>query len=174
MSNVDNGKTLGFIGYKEIRYADVTSGGEGITIIVRVTGEKNSRIPVPLFIFKNQDRNYPIRGVVENVPGVSYRTGPKGWVDQTMISEWLSESRVINSLSQNRVGMIFVDNCSGHNMNYSISTTANTKSIRILHTFSLTLQNLRSHTMFFIIEKIKCARRKCWDEYKLSMIQQNV
>ncbi|RLN44471.1 hypothetical protein BBJ28_00018722, partial [Nothophytophthora sp. Chile5] len=33
----DNGKTLGFSGEKKIKYADVVSGGEGMTMVVRIS-----------------------------------------------------------------------------------------------------------------------------------------
>ena len=79
--NMDNGKTLAFIGDKEVKYADVVSGGEPITMMVRITGGKNSMICPPMLIFKNQNRSYPIRGVADNVPGVCYRSSPRGWMD---------------------------------------------------------------------------------------------
>lgn len=36
--NMDNGRTLGFRGQDRINYADVVSGGEGIPMMVRLTG----------------------------------------------------------------------------------------------------------------------------------------
>lgn len=38
----------------------------------------DSEIEPNLLVFKNRDRHYPICGVVDNVDGVSYLTGPKG------------------------------------------------------------------------------------------------
>eukprot|EP00171_Calliarthron_tuberculosum_P003520 IDg3520t1 len=38
--NVDNGRTLGFAGQSEVKYADVVSGGEGMTMLVRLSGEE--------------------------------------------------------------------------------------------------------------------------------------
>lgn len=56
----DNGKTLGYIGEEKIKYADVVSGGEGITVDDRISGGANGRIHPPMLIFMNRDRNYPI------------------------------------------------------------------------------------------------------------------
>jgi hypothetical protein len=36
--NMDNGKTLGFRGDNDVKYADVVSGGMGMTMLVRLTG----------------------------------------------------------------------------------------------------------------------------------------
>lgn len=36
--NMDNGRTLSFIGCSEVKYADVSSGGEGMTMMVRIKG----------------------------------------------------------------------------------------------------------------------------------------
>ncbi len=41
---MDNGRTLGFAGDDNVKYADVVSGGEGITMTVRVTGGKRAQI----------------------------------------------------------------------------------------------------------------------------------
>lgn len=69
---MDNGKTLGFKGDNHVKYADVVSGGDPITMMVRLTGGPSARIEAPMLIFKNQNRLYPIRGVSDNVPGVCY------------------------------------------------------------------------------------------------------
>ena len=42
--NMDNRKTLGFSRDKKIRYTDVTSGGEGITMVVGLIGGPCGRI----------------------------------------------------------------------------------------------------------------------------------
>jgi hypothetical protein len=40
--NLDNGRTLGFIGDEHVKYADVVSGGIGMTMLLRNTGGKNA------------------------------------------------------------------------------------------------------------------------------------
>lgn len=83
--NVDNGHTLGFIG-DTTKYADVSSGGDAMTMVLRITGGRDSRIE-PFMIFMNKDGNYPIRGVPDDVTGVSYRSGPKAWMDSRVFPE---------------------------------------------------------------------------------------
>ena len=80
--NVGNGRTLGFTVEDEISYADVVSGGEIITMVVRVSGGVNALIEIPFMIFMNKDRNYLIRGAPDDIRGVSYRSGPKGCMDR--------------------------------------------------------------------------------------------
>jgi hypothetical protein len=79
--NVDNGRTLGFRGDTTVKYADVVSGGDSMTMVVRISGGRRSLIEAPMLIFTNGNGTYPIRGLDDNIPGVSYRTGPKGWMD---------------------------------------------------------------------------------------------
>ena len=38
VGNLDNGKTIGFCGDTNNKYADVVSGGESMTLIVRILG----------------------------------------------------------------------------------------------------------------------------------------
>ena len=79
--NLDNGRTLGFAEEIEVKFGDVVSGGQGMTMVVRLSGGRGARIELPFRVFTNKNRNYPIRGVPDNIPGVAYRTGPKGWMD---------------------------------------------------------------------------------------------
>ena len=75
--NMDNGKALGFRGDTSVKYTDVVAGGEAMTMVVRISGGRGSSLEVPMIIFTNANSNYPIRGLEDSVPGVSYRTGPK-------------------------------------------------------------------------------------------------
>jgi hypothetical protein len=79
--NVDNGRTLGFRGDTIVKYADVVSGGDSMTMVVRISGGRRSLIEAPMLIFTNGNSTYSIRGLDDNIPGVSYRIGSKGWMD---------------------------------------------------------------------------------------------
>jgi hypothetical protein len=84
--NLDNGKTLGFRGDTTVKYAaDVVLGGESMTLVVRILGGRRSSIEAPMIIFTNENRSYPIRGLIDNVHGVSYRSSPKGWMDKCIL-----------------------------------------------------------------------------------------
>jgi hypothetical protein len=91
--NMDNEKTLGFRGDNNVKYADVVSGGMGMTMLVRLTGGPGAIICAPFMILQNASGSYPIRGVPENFPGVSYRTSAKGFMTQKVWLEWLNELR---------------------------------------------------------------------------------
>jgi hypothetical protein len=92
--NVDNGRTLGVRGDNDVKYADVVSGGEGMTMMVCLTGGVTSYIQAPMLIFTNKSSSYPTATVPDNVPGVCSRSGPKGssiprrptWATKTDVS----------------------------------------------------------------------------------------
>ena len=75
--NYGSGRTLGSMVNEYIKYADVESGGEGMTMLVTLSGGVEAKIENPFMVFKTQSRRFPIHGVPDNVPGVSYRGGPK-------------------------------------------------------------------------------------------------
>lgn len=50
--NVDNGRTLGFYDMEEMKHAEVVSGGEWFTMVVRLSGEREARIEFPFTVFK--------------------------------------------------------------------------------------------------------------------------
>ncbi|KAI9911134.1 hypothetical protein PsorP6_009189 [Peronosclerospora sorghi] len=47
-------------------------------MMANLTGGPNSQIATPMLIFQNTKRSYPIQGLQDDVPGVTYRTVPKG------------------------------------------------------------------------------------------------
>ncbi|KAE9020205.1 hypothetical protein PR003_g10714 [Phytophthora rubi] len=53
----DNGKTLGFAGEKQVKYANVVSGGEGMTMDVRISGGASGYIYSPLMIVTNSNKS---------------------------------------------------------------------------------------------------------------------
>lgn len=79
--NMDDGRYLRFAGDSEVKYANTVSCGESMTTVVRLSGGRDARIEMPFTIFTNRNRSYPIRGVPYNIPGVAYRSGPKGWME---------------------------------------------------------------------------------------------
>lgn len=83
--NFYHGKTLVFRGELCVKYSDVTSGVEGMNMIVRISGANKSYIENPFLIFKNKDGHYPILGVRDDILDAIYRTGPKGWIDSRVM-----------------------------------------------------------------------------------------
>ena len=92
--NCDNGRTLGFRGDTEVKYADVVSGGIGMTMMAYITGGSRARIGAPMMIFQNPGRSYPIQGFTDDVPGVSCRSGPVAGMIKRLVSH---VSRTIDS-----------------------------------------------------------------------------
>lgn len=103
--NLDNGRTLGIMSDNSFKYTDVVSRDEPMSMMVRITGGKNAYIEPPFLISKNSSGSYPILGVPDNVPGVSYRSTPKRSMDSTMWVQFISERRSIPvySGSKNRI-----------------------------------------------------------------------
>ena len=94
--NMDNGRTLGFSGESEVKYADVFSGGEGVTMMVCLNGGRDASVQNTFMVFKISSRSYPIRGVPDDIPRISYRIGPKGWMDTKIMPQWPSEKRLFS------------------------------------------------------------------------------
>lgn len=119
--SLDNGHTQGFKGDDEVKYVDIVSGCDGMTMVVCISGGRDVCILLPFIMFKNKHRNYPMRGLPDDLEGVSYRTGPKGWMDTTVMPEWLKEEQVFQKLPHDRTRILYVENCSGHNSTAQLS-----------------------------------------------------
>ena len=112
--NMDNRRTLGFSGESVVKYADAVWGGEGMTIVLRISRGRNARIEARFMGFKNSGRPYPIHSLPDNFPGISYRSGPKGWMETAVMSQWLSEKSLYCSANGRR-RILYVDHHSEHN-----------------------------------------------------------
>jgi hypothetical protein len=88
--NMGNKKPLAPAEDKEIKYADVVSGGQGMTMFVRLSGGARSQLH-PAFLVFQSTGSYPIRGIKDNVPGVSYRVEKMGWMDRKVRAEYFDE-----------------------------------------------------------------------------------
>ncbi len=117
---MENGKTLGFRGDNDVKYADVVSNGMGMTLMIRLTGGPHARICNPCVIFQNASESYPIRGIPDDVPGVYYRTAKKGFITQKLWAQYLQEPRAHyrgHAADRSKQRVIFMDNFNGHHDN---------------------------------------------------------
>ncbi|KAL3676680.1 hypothetical protein R1sor_026628 [Riccia sorocarpa] len=167
--NMDNGHTLGFRGDENVKYADVVSGGVSMTMVVKVTGGRSARISSPFMIFQNDQCSYPIRGVPDNVPGVSYRSTKKSFMTTDCLVDYYNEGRANWADPGGATKVQWIDNVSSHNLTPEVQAA---------------LDNIRTQVRFlpensthliqpcdsFVISKIKDAWTRMWEEYKLQMI----
>jgi hypothetical protein len=156
---MDNGRTLGFRGDTIIKYADVVSGGDSMTMVVRISGGRRSLIEAPMLIFTNGNSRYPIWRLNDNILGVSYKTGPKGWMDHALFSEFFLESRVFQPDLHGRTKVIWVDNCSSHRITPRL-TIVLTEKQTILKFLPPCCTHLCQPADTFIISKTKDAWTK--------------
>ena len=56
----------------------IISDGDSMTLLVQILEGHQSIIEALMLIFTNLNRSYPIRGLDDNILGVSYWTGSKG------------------------------------------------------------------------------------------------
>jgi hypothetical protein len=134
----------------------VVSGGDSMTMVVRISGRRRSMIEAPMLIFTNAHRSYPIRGLEDTIPSVTYRTGPKGWMDQAIFPDYFNEPRAFQVDVQQCTKVVWLDNCSSHSLTLRLRTVLTGKNtiLRYLPLCSIHLCQLADT---FIISKIKNA-----------------
>lgn len=118
--NMDNRKTLGFSGYEQVRYVDVTSGGKRMKMIVPSKFLHVPRLSCRQCFLKYLDSNDPIRGIIDNVLIVMYHNGPNGWIDATMINSGQKKPHDIKQFPFQWLGILIAYNFCGHNLDEQI------------------------------------------------------
>ena len=167
--NMDNDKTLGFRSDTSIKYADVVAGGEAMTMVVRILGGHRAMIEAPMLIFTNPNGNYPLRGLEDNIPGVCYHTGPKGWMDQGIFVQYFEDLRAYQPDIHSRTKHVWVDNCTGHNLNLRLEAVLASKRT-VLKYLPPCSTHLCQPADSFVISKIKDAWTRRWEAKKIELI----
>ena len=108
--NMKNNKTLDFIGQEKVNYSDIVSGGEGMTMVLRIVEGPSSKVEGPIMIFTSKSGNHPIQGTPDDVEVVSYRTGPKVLIDSRVFVQWLKERRPIDRNPAGRTRVVLMGN----------------------------------------------------------------
>jgi hypothetical protein len=121
-------------------------------------------------IFTNENCSYPIRGVADNIGGVCYRSGKKGWMDQRVFREYLGERRAIWGDLQGRVKTLYVDNCSGHLSDEECTEELSKINTRIRF-LPANATDLCQPADSFVIAKLKDIWSRKWNEKKLELIE---
>jgi hypothetical protein len=168
--NMDNGRTLGFRGDTTMKYADVVSGDDSMTMVIRISGGRRSVIEAPMLIFTNGNSRYPIQGLDDNIPGVFYRTEPKGWMDQALFPEYFLKPRAFQPDLHRRINFIWIDNCSNHRITPRLTIVLTEKQI-VLRFLPPCCTHLCQSADTFIISKIKDAWTERWEIKKTELIQ---
>jgi hypothetical protein len=167
--NVDNGKTLGFRGDQAVKYSDVVSGGEAMTMVVRVTGGVRGKIMAPMIIFTNAAGAYSIQGVRDNVPGITYRSSPRRWMNMGIFAEYFAVPIAYQGDQYGHWKQVWVDNSLTHNPSPQLqqALVARNTELCYLPACSTSLVQPADQT---IIAKIKDAWIRRWEMKKLEMI----
>ena len=66
-------------------------------MVVRLSEGLSARVRPLMMIFTNAGASYPIQWAPNNIGGVCYRTGPKGWMDQRVFRHYLTERRAFRA-----------------------------------------------------------------------------
>lgn len=156
MINMDNGTTLGVRRNDVVKYAGGTSASEGMETMVHISRGVCSYFKTPFMIFQNNDRNYPIRSIKDNIPGVCYRTVSKGWIDRRVITLWVQERSALSPLANKRKRVIFLDNyaCNFVTPKLKLNLDEINKELSFFPPNSMDLIQLAN---CFIIQKIEAA-----------------
>lgn len=108
----------------------------------------------PFMIFQNKDRNYPTHGVNDDVPSVSYRTGPKDWISRRTMLECTLENRALPCLPDGRRRILVMNNFSSHGLNDELRLALEKINMEILFIPANAIHLLHPADLF-VIPKIK-------------------
>lgn len=92
MASMVNKKVSGLSGDGAVIYADVKCEGKTKRILWKIFEIQDAMIQPSFLNFKNADKNYPNVLAQNDIPGMSYRSGPQKWIDNTMMQLWMGKT----------------------------------------------------------------------------------
>jgi hypothetical protein len=72
-----------------------------------------------------------MKGVPDDVPGVAYRTQPKGWGEGEVFAEYLNVSRMFKRDRRDRKQVLYVDNCASQVLTDAVEAALTRLNIEI-------------------------------------------
>lgn len=167
--NPENGYTMGFIGDNSAKYGDILGGSRGMTMLLRLSGGKESKLMPPFMILDDPLRTYPLQGVPDNATDVSYRTAPNGWLDKEVLRQYFSEPKALPPLPGGRRRILFVEPSlfAGYDGEFDEILKKSNTEIRFFPPHSSKVmqpvESIRNH--------IREAWTKRWKDMKKSMLE---
>lgn len=109
----------------------------------------------------------------DTVPGVSYHTGKKAWINVRVFLERLNEISAIPTIPGACERAIFLNKASGYKFTDAVTGVLMRRNID-LRFFLKCSPGLCTPADRFAIQKVKTTWMRMWDELRMSMIQENV
>lgn len=170
---MDDGCNLVFKRGEKLKWSNVLSGGEGMTTVVRLSGDRDLRIETASMVYQNYDRNYLTKGVSDMIDSVFYRTRLKGWMSSTVTPLWFKKRPAFCSLPRNRQRVLFVDSCNGHVSTDALMKTANKISLETGYSLKKAT-HLIQRCDSSVVQMIKYAWSRRHEVYKVEMVTKEV
>lgn len=67
-------------------------------------------------VSKNEDQNYTIHCVSNDLSGVGYQTGKKDWINKKVAITWKGDTQRIKAFQNGRTRLVIVDNGSDNGL----------------------------------------------------------
>ena len=166
---MDNGRTLGICGEQVIKYVDVVFRGEAMTLVVWVIERVRAEIKAPMVIFTNSNKSYPVRGVADNIPRVTYCNEPKDWMDTTLFAKYFAGARCYQRDPYGHIGHVWCDNSSNHNTTPALQNILAQKNTHLCYLLACSTSLIQPANQF-VISKIKDAWNCQWEAKKIQLI----
>lgn len=171
--DMNSGKTLDFEGASHVSYVETASRSDSFALMLHATGGRGGTIEPGFIIFRNEKCSYPIRNVPADVPGISYRTGKIGWMDERIFPEMLKEKNFFRPLPGGKTRVLFLDNVRSHNFSDAIDDALAKANTKICF-FPLNSTHLTQPCDAFVIAVFKQCWRALWDSQKADDIMRGL
>ena len=158
---------MGFRGDTIVKYVEVVSSGESMTMVVRISGGHCATIQAPMLIFSNENRSYLIRGLVDNIPKVLIERAQRvGWIKPSCPNIFWNPVHIKQIFIMKT---IWLDNYSGHSMTPRLAAILAAKNI-VFKFLPPCSTHLCQPADTFLISKIKDAWTRRWEAKKIELI----
>lgn len=170
--NLPSGRSIG-LESNELHDDDVGEIGEEISVITRIISGQHARVEVPLVIFADPDRSYPLKDFADTLPGACYRTSPAAAFDGQVFLQWLRDSRTMSRSPDGCTKHLFVDGNCGFGEDVEIQVCLRSLNIE-LHRMPLSVTNFLQPGRCIIIPEMRKMWKRHLDSYVAERDEKNI
>lgn len=169
--HLHNKQTLSKNGGTEMKYANLVSGDDSMTLMIALGGGCGCHIKVPMIIFENVFRSYPIRELCDDIPSVTYSSTSKRFMDYALFFDWLNLKRIFSSLTNGRTRVLLVDDVSAHKLTKDVKAALQRSQTK-LRSFPACTTDVVQPAELLVIQRFKCDWRARWDAELMGMVKE--
>ena len=110
-------------------------------------------------LLQRENNNYSIYRLEDYIPGVSYCTSSKDWMDQSLFFQYFMEPPTYQFNIHHHTKYVWIDNCTAHNMTPTLVVVLAQKQTILKYLPTCAIHLCQTANIFYYLSNQKCMNK---------------